>query len=384
MPRMDFTLLYYTASVFVALLAFSSWSHWGVAEVHTYTVPPFMEERGYSTRLVANQVVDAMRQIQIEVASIKEVRFVVQGQVQPIGEVASYFGIVELVRAAESVVGLDPRVVELEITQHAEAAHWRVRGDHVVRGYTVRQGYVTLDDPDALIERLGLEVMGYVSPFEALSYHYIRDTAANQYDTTIAVASELLVDCTRNWAWACTADNLQSAHLLRGLAHLYSDATERAFEDFAAASKIGNATALGVAFYGDAFAALGREEEAEAQYRRAAALDSGVSERFHSLAKGYAAGENHWLADRRYRTAAALGAESEEFLADWGDSLHALGQFEAALEKYRLAEAEDTETELYADRIDRALKALDERPQTPQGPEVVPAPGAVPTPGVGN
>ena len=40
---MDLTLIGYTASVFVTLLALSTYSHWGIAEVHAYTIPPYIE-----------------------------------------------------------------------------------------------------------------------------------------------------------------------------------------------------------------------------------------------------------------------------------------------------------------------------------------------------
>ena len=370
---MDFTLIGYTATVFAALLALSSYTHWGVAEVHTYSIPPYLEERGYSTEVVANQVVDAMRRIQVEVASLNETRAVVQGQAQPIGEVASYFGIVELIRAAEWTLGLDPSKIEIEITQHDEVAHWRTRGDHVVRGYEVRQGDIALDDPDKLIEHLGLQVTGYVSPFEALSYVFIKDTATGDYEATIKIASDLLRDCDRYRAWACTVTNLKHAYLLRGMGNLYSDRSARAFDDFDAANKLAGESALGLAFYGDAFEALGQTESADRQYKRARELDSDIGERFYELGRGYAVGGNHRLAQRRFATAAELGFASEAFLADWGDNLLALGLHEAALEKYRLAEGLDPETELYADRIDRAVKARDEiRPSAPVGGPVDP------------
>lgn len=358
---MDLTLIAYTASVFATLLAMSSYTHWGVAEVHAYTIPPYLEERGYSPQIVANQVVDAMRRIQVEVASLKEANVVVQGQrVQPVGEVASYFGIVELLRAAETVMGLDPTTIEIEITQHGEVAHWRTRGDHAVRGFQVRQGDMPLAEPEALIDHLGLQVMGYVSPFEALSYNFLLDSSIGTYDRTVELASSLLVDCKRHWAWTCTDANIKNAYLLRGMAFLYSDRSARAFDDFDAANKIGTASALGVAFYGDAFAALGQEEAAKRQYDRAKQLDSSIGERFYEYAKGYAIGDNHRLADRRFTTAAQLGLDSEAFLVDWADTLSALGWHAAALEKYRSAEALNTETDLYSDRIDRTLKAIDD------------------------
>lgn len=356
---MDLTLIGYTASVFAALLAFSTFAHWGVAEVHTYTIPPYLEERGFTSRIVTNQVVDAMRRIQVEVASLNEVSVVVQGQVQPIGDVASYFGIVELLRATEGFLGLDPRVIEIEITEHDGQAHWRVRGDDVVRGYEVRQGDVPVDEPDTLIAELGYQVMGYVSPFEALSYRFILDSSAGDYTRTASLASSLLLDCERTRAWACTDANIKNAYLLRGMAFLYSDRSARAFDDFDAANKIGTQTALGVAFYGDAFAALGQDDQARLQYDRAQSLDPGIGERFYELARGYARGGDHLLADRRYTTAARLGQKSEEFLVDWGDSLFALRWYDAALAKYRSAESLNGETDLYADRIDRTLKAID-------------------------
>lgn len=54
-------------------------------------------------------------------------------------------------------------------------------------------------------------------------------------------------------------------------------------------------------------------------------------------------------------------------MAGWGDTLFKLGWYESALEKYRYAEAFDTTSELYADRIDRAQKALDDSKATPAG-----------------
>jgi tetratricopeptide (TPR) repeat protein len=372
---MDFTLIAYTASIFTALLAMNTYSHWGVAEVHAYTIPPYLEERGYSPQIVANQVVDAMRRIQLEVASLNETDVVVQGQVQPVGQIASYFGIVELLRATETTLGLGPATVQIEITQHGEAAHWRVRGDHAVRGQMVRQGDMPLDDPDALIDRLGLEVIGYVSPFEALAYHFIEDAAENEYETTITAASTLLLDCQRRWAWVCTQTSIQNAYLLRGMAYLSSDQPARAFDDFDSAVKIGGQNAMVLAFYGDAFAARGQEDAAQQQYERARQVDADIGQRFYELARGYAQSGNHRLADRRYTTAADLGLESEAFLVDWGDTLFALGWHEAALERYRQAEAADDETDLYAERIDRALEAIDQAVNaTPEQAVEPPAP----------
>ena len=383
---MDLTLIGYTASVFAALLAVSSYMHWGVAEVHAYTIPPYFEERGYTTRIVANQVVDSMRRIQVEVASLNEVKVVVQGQAQPIGEVASYFGIVELLRATEGLFGLDPRVVAIEITQHDDVAHWRTRGDHVVTGYQIRQGDLPLEDPGKLIDHLGLQIIGYVSPFEALAYVFIQDSASGNYDTTVSFASDLMRDCERHQAWVCTADNIKHAQLLRGMAYLYSDRSQRAFEDFEAASKVGAPTAVGMAFYGDAYAALDLNEEAARRYQQSIDLDAGVGERFYELALGYASGGNHRLAERRFRTAAALGLDTEAFLVAWGDNLHALGLHQEALVRYRKAEAVDLDTELYVDRIDRSLKALGEEPsRAPSGgpvrPDLPGAPAAGAAPG---
>lgn len=379
---MDLTLIGYTASLFAALLAMSSYTHWGVVEVHAYTIPPYLEERGYSPQIVANQVVDSMRKIHLEVASLNETEVVVQGQrVQPIGEVASYFGIVELLRAAEGFLGLEPHVVELEITQHDEVAHWRTRGDDAVRGHLVRQGDVPLADPDALINHLGLQVMGYVSPFEALSYNFILDSSIDKYDNTIEIASSLLIDCRRLRAWSCTDANVKNAYLLRGMAFLYSDRSKQAFDDFDAANRIGAASALGVAYYGDAFAALGQEEAAKRQYERARQLDSRIGERFYQYARGYAVGRNFRLAERRFATAADLGMASEAFLVDWGDTLLALGWHDAALQRYRSAEAVNAETDLYADRIDRALKAIEDAKSAPTTAPPTPVRPAPPAPG---
>lgn len=373
---MDFTLVAYTASVFAALLAMNTYQDWGVAEVHAYTVPPFLQERGYTPQIVANQVVDAMHRIQLQVASLDEAEVLVQGQVQPVGQLASYFGFVDLLRATEATFGLGPTAVEIEITQQDEVARWRIRGDHAVRGRLVRQGVLPIAKPDELIDQLGRQVIGFVSPFEALAYQFIEDTAVNKYDATITVASSLLLDCQRRWAWACTDGNLKNAYLLRGMAYLNAEQTARAFDDFDSANKIGTQSALVLAFYGDAYAALGQEAAAKRQYQRAEQLDSRIGDRFYQLARGYAQSGNQELAGRRYATAAELGLKSEAFLVDWGDSLYALGLYDAALERYRRAEAVDVETDLYAERIDKALKAHEASKNAQPGQPAAPAPEA--------
>ncbi|MEQ9331096.1 tetratricopeptide repeat protein [Thalassobaculum sp.] len=379
---MDFTLVAYTVSIFATLLAMNTYADWGVAEVHVHTVPPYLEESGYTSQVIANQVVDAMHQIQLEVASLDEASVLVQGQVQPVGQLASYFGFIELLRATEGTLGLGPSTVEIEVTQHDDIAHWRMRGDHAVRGPTVRRGELPVGKPDELMQLLGQQVVGFVSPFEALAYQFIQDAAANEYDATITAASSLLLDCQRRWAWACTDANLKNAYLLRGMAFLSAEQTARAFDDFDSANKIGTKNALGVAFYGDAYAALGQEEAAQRQYQRAKQLDPAIGERFYQLARGYAQGGNQLLADRRYTTAADLGIASEAFLVDWGDTLFALGWYDAALERYRAAEAVDPENDLYSERIDRTLEARDEAKatqpgqpaETPKAPEPAAAP----------
>jgi|GEM_PF-766686 len=388
---MDITLVAYTVSIFAAVLAMNTYSDWGVAEVHAYTVPPYLEERGYTPQVFANQVVDAMRKIQLEVAALDEAEVLVQGQVQPVGQLASYFGFVDLLRATEGTLGLGPSTVEIEITQHEDVAHWRVRGDHAVRGPTVRQGEMPVGQPDELIQLLGQQVTGFVSPFAALGYQFIQDTVENKYDATILAASTLLLDCQRRSAWACTDEKIKNAYLLRGMAYLNADQTARAFDDFDSANKIGTQSALGVAFYGDAYAALGQEAAAKRQYELAASLDARIGERFYELARGYAQGGNQLLADRRYSTASDLGIGSEAFLVDWGDTLFALGWYDAALERYRSAEAVDTENDLYAERIDRTLEALAAstaaQPGQPGQPAAaspeVPVPAAAPPPGIG-
>ena len=356
---MDLTFVAYTISVFIALLTVNAYAHWNVVEVHAFTIPPFLEERGYSPQMAASQVVDAMQRIRLEVASLNEADIVVQGHVQPVGPLASYFGFLDLLRATETTLGFGPTVLEIEITQHGEVAHWRVRGTHAVRGYLVREGEMPIEESEALINLLGQQVTSYVSPFESLASQFIQDAQSNKYDATITAASALLLDCKRRQAWTCTDTNIKNAYLLRGMAHLNSVQSVRGFEDFDAANRIGSQNGLGLAFYGDAFTAMGRTKEAKRQYQLAEQLDSGIGERFYEIARGYAQAGNYLLANHRYTTASELGIASEAFLVDWGDTLFSIGRYDAALQRYRYAEAVDAERDLYAQRIDRIIRVLE-------------------------
>lgn len=391
---MDLTVVAYTASAFGTLLALSTVAFLGTWEIQAQTVPPFLADQGYTPRIFVNRVADAVHRIRRETSSRIETEIIVGSQVTPVGELASYFGVYELIKASQHSLGIGPPRIEIEVLQGSESASWLLRGPHAVHGWTIQTGDAPMERPDALIDEIAFATLGYIAPFEALAYDLVQDSWVGDYDKTIARASGLLSACeaaaeqrwtiadwvvptwlsgrnrdtSADWeasnsvtAGGCTEDSIRLGLVLRGLANLNAQSFGQAFDDLRAANTMGAPNALATAFLGDALLELGNGDAAQTRYDEARDIDPAIAGRFHGFGRGLAEGGNHLLANRRYATAARLGAEGAAFLADWGDALFAVGEFGAALAKYQQAEARNKETEVYADRIEKAQKAFAEK-----------------------
>jgi hypothetical protein len=194
---MDFSLVAYTASAFAALMTFSTVTYFGTWELQTQSVPPYLAKQGYTPAIFVNQVNDAVVGIRREMVAQSQTEIVTSGKVSPAGELASFFGIASLIRATQHSFGLTPPKIEIEVIERGQEAHWRLRGPHAVRGWTVERGQVPIEDAELLIRQVAYGTLGYVSPFEALSYDLIQDSWAGDYAKSIARATSLLSECEK-------------------------------------------------------------------------------------------------------------------------------------------------------------------------------------------
>jgi hypothetical protein len=357
---MDFSLIAYGVSVYAGVLALTTYAYFGTWEIQTQALPPYLEDQGYTPRIFVNQVVDQVDQIRRETASQSQADVVKSGQITPAEEVASFFGVSELIRAGQATFGLAPPTIEIEVVQRDEMAHWRVRGNHALYGPTMRAGEIGTSETDQLFETVAHHAISFLSPFEGAAHDLVADSRVGDYSETIATTSALLRACSTDPTYICTQENIRVGHTLRGLANLNSGDIRAAFEDLQTANEISGKDAVATAFLGDVLLHLDQEDAARKRYDEALALDSGVGGQFVEFAQGLAEAGNHTLANERFETAARLNVEDPKFLAAWAESLIAIGESQEALAKYLQAENLDPETELYSEKIEELRKAVDE------------------------
>ena len=348
---MDPTIFLYSASIFATMLAVSTFSVLGTWEIEAQSIPPYLTDQGYTPAIFVNQVTDAVTSIQRETAAQSTVDIVIDGRVTPVGEIASYFGLRDVVRASQTAIGLAPPRIQIEIVQRDDMAYWLVRGPHVIRGDTVVSGQAKIEEVEPLLKHIAHTAISFISPFQATGYDLILDSRAGNYELTIEKISDLLVECEDSKSYACSDRNKQLGLIIRAVAYLNSNEYGSAFGDLSEVNRIDGGNALATAFLGDAYLKLEKTELAAQTYQRALTLDSAIAERFRDLANGFAETNNVELAIERFNTAAALGAEGAGFLAEWAKSLADAGDLEAALEKYMAAEAIDPDDAPFSERI---------------------------------
>ncbi|WPZ34122.1 hypothetical protein T8K17_23180 [Thalassobaculum sp. OXR-137] len=357
---MDFSLIAYGVSVYAGILALSTYAYFGLWEIEADAMPPYLADQGYTTKIFVNHVIDRIETIRLETASQSQAEVVTSGKVTPAEEVASYFGVNELIRAGQASFGLAPPRIELEVIQRDKTAHWRVRGTHALFGPTVETGKLDLESTEQLFESLAHHTISFLSPFEGAAYDLVADSRLGDYSQTIATTSALLRGCADEPTFVCTPSNIRVGHTIRGLANLNSGDIRAAFEDLQKANELYGKDAVATAFLGDGLRRLGEDEGARKRYDEALALDSEVGKQFAEFADGLAAAGNYPLAVERYETASMLDMETPEFMASWGDALIATGDNRAGLAKYLQAENLDTETDLFSEKIDSIKETLGE------------------------
>ncbi|SDG26144.1 tetratricopeptide repeat protein [Thalassobaculum litoreum] len=372
---MDFSLIAYGISVYAGVLALSTYAYFGLWEIEAEAIPPYLADQGYTPKIFVNHVIDQIDDIRLETASESQTDVVKTGKVTPAEEVASYFGVTELIRAGQESFGLAPPRIELEVIQRDKTAFWRVRGNHALYGPTMRSGKLDTQSTEQLFETLAHHTISFLSPFEGAAHDLVADSRVGDYSETIATTSALLRGCDSAPTFICTQANVRVGHTIRGLANLNAGDARAAFEDLQTANEISGKDAVATAFLGDVLRRLDQEDAAQKRYEEALALDSDVGQEFVSFARGLAKAGNMPLAVERFETAARLNMEGAEFLASWGESLAAMGEYEDALAKYLQAENLDTETDLFAEKIEelqQKIGEIDKSKSTP--PDVAPAP----------
>lgn len=372
---MDFSLIAYGVSVYAGVLALSTYAYFGLWEIEAEAIPPYLAEQGYTPKIFVNHVIDQIEEIRLETASEAQTEVVKTGKVTPSEEVASYFGVTELIRAGQESFGLAPPRIELEVIQRDNTAHWRVRGNHALYGPTVRSGKLDTESTEQLFETLAHHTISFLSPFEGAAHDLVADSRLGDYSETIATTSALLRGCANEPTFVCTQANIRVGHTIRGLANLNGGDFRTAFEDLQTANEISGKNAVATAFLGDVLRRLDQEEPAQKRYEAALALDSDVGQEFVDFARGLATAGNLPLAVERFETASRLNVEDPEFLASWAETLAAMGESRDALAKYLQAENLDTETELYAEKIEELQQKIDEIDKSKSTPpDAAPAP----------
>lgn len=196
-----------TALVLALVLAVAQELRQPSTYLEPFSVPPDLHERGYTSAVVTERVLDEIRLIQARSLTSKSRQGVDAAAAQidmqvPLGQMS----VKSLVRYARHALGLPDLRLSGEITRDGNGYAVRVRSRE---GNTVRLGSLRRSDEVEPLLRSGAEeVLGLVDPFVLAAYHAAMEPVAGGRPQTLATIRSILLGPNPNekpWAlnlWA--------------------------------------------------------------------------------------------------------------------------------------------------------------------------------------
>ncbi|HYH39560.1 MAG TPA: tetratricopeptide repeat protein [Azospirillum sp.] len=275
--------------------------------IETITVPAALNERGYSSEVVEQRLIDQIQSMEREAKSRSELRrMATEAEPSAVKLVSEYLGVTPLVRVMQDSFGLIGYAFDGEVVRNGETLQITLRGRRRYEGESlaiVSRG--DLANPDAMIRDAALEMMGVIDPYIRSAYQFKQDLPTRDFTRTKALINRYVEQKeTRQRLWL---------HNLHGIVHYIEGDWERAKAEFAATLAIEPDFSLALLNHGVVLAREGRHDEA---------------------IKRYAEVFRRQLPSDAPQTYAATYSE-------WGMSLAALGRTDEAFAAFKAATAAD-------------------------------------------
>jgi tetratricopeptide (TPR) repeat protein len=229
--------------------------------IETIAVPSALVERGYSSEVVEQRLIDQIQKMEREAKSHAELRRIAsEAQPSAVKLVSEYLGVTPLVRVAQDSFGLIGYAFDGEIVRDGEAIELTLRGRHHYEGEALAiVGKGALGNPDAVIRTAALDLMAVIDPYIRSAYQFKLDLPKRDFTETKAlIAKHIDRKQNRQRLWL---------HNLRGIVHYIEGDWDAAKAEFAATLAIEPDFSLSLLNHGIVLARQGRHDNAIEKYQ---------------------------------------------------------------------------------------------------------------------
>ncbi|WPZ34614.1 tetratricopeptide repeat protein [Thalassobaculum sp. OXR-137] len=277
------------------------------------SVPPSMEDRGYSGAVATTMLSDSVARISDE-AGTNRGAYVAEetAQAKSVEALSDWFGLAQPIRATQVALGFLPYSFSGEFVEDADELVLRIRGQSSEYWHFVIEKRGSKDDVEGLVNAAAIELLTELDPYLIAVYHFRYDIPTGDFTKTKSAIDHALVNAPRKnlpWVYALWAHVLFFEGDLEG-----------------SIMKNRQALALEPTFprpmmrWGEALQSMGMHEEAIGRFKKTLEIDPHYPEAIVLWA-------NSLLAQNKIKEAGLKFHEAYEMSPDFPRIVHAYGMY---------------------------------------------------------
>lgn len=340
--------------------------------IQNISVPPSLEDQGYSNAVATTMLSDSVARISDE-AGTNRGAYVAEetAQAKSVEALSDWFGLAQPIRATQVALGFLPYSFSGEFVEDGDELVLRIRGQSSEYWHFLLEQRGSKDDIDGLINRASLELLKELDPYLIAVYNFRREIPERDFTKTKDAIDHALVHAPREnlpWVYALWAHVLFFEGDLEG-----------------SIMKNRQALALDPTFprpmmrWGEALQTMGLHDEAIGRFRKTLEIDPHYPEAVVYWA-------NSLLAQGKTKEAGVKFKEAYDMAPDFPRIVHAYGMYLAEYGNKVLAadilrravELDDGHNEKFARDLRKVQRMVDPRLDGIGGDQQQPAPAAEP------
>lgn len=283
--------------------------------IQNISVPPALEDQGYSEAVATTMVSDSVARISDE-AGTNRGAYVAEetAQAKSVEALSDWFGLAQPIRATQVALGFLPYSFSGEFVEDGEDLVLRIRGQSSEYWHFIVEQRGSKDDIDTLISNAAIELLKELDPYLIAVYHFRHEIPSGEFTNTKDAIDHALIHAPRKnlpWVYALWAHVLFFEGDLEG-----------------SIMKNRQALALDPTFprpmmrWGESLQKMGLHEEAIGRFKKTLEIDPHYPEAVVYWA-------NSLLAQGKIKEAGLKFREAYDMSPDFPRIVHAYGMYQA-------------------------------------------------------
>ncbi len=177
--------------------------------IQNISVPPSMEDQGYSAEVATTMLSDSIARVSDE-AGTNRGAYVAEetAQAKSVEALSDWFGLAQPIRATQVALGFLPYSFSGEFVEDGDELILRVRGQSAEYWHFIVEKRGSKDDVDGLLREAAIALLGELDPYLIAVYHFRHEIPTGEFTLTKNSIDHALVHAPRRnlpWVYALWA-----------------------------------------------------------------------------------------------------------------------------------------------------------------------------------